>query len=180
MTRSSSIRTRRGRAGRPALVLLLALAAAACSPQRAAVPPYYADLARVDARIDAATAAQMISSYRQSNGRSALVVDPALMQAARRQAEAMAAAGDVRASLQPGNTLAARLGAAGVTPVHAVENVSAGYRTLAEAFSGWRESPSHNAVLLDDAATRMGIATAYASGSKYKVFWSLVLAGPPR
>jgi hypothetical protein len=27
-------------------------------------------------------------------------------------------------------------------------------------------------------ATRFGIATAYAPGSKYKVFWALVLAEP--
>lgn len=162
-----------------ALAGTLAALVGACTPDRAAVPPYYADLARVDAQVDAATAAQMISSYRQSNGKPPLTVDPALMQAARKQAAAMAEAGDVRASLQPGNTLKARLAAVGEPNTHAVENVSAGYRTLAEAFSGWRESPSHNAVLLDDKATRMGIATAHSSGSKYRVFWSLVLAAPP-
>ena len=27
-------------------------------------------------------------------------------------------------------------------------------------------------------ATRMGIAAAYAPGTKYKVFWSLVIAAP--
>jgi hypothetical protein len=27
-------------------------------------------------------------------------------------------------------------------------------------------------------ATRMGIAAVYAPGSKYKVFWALILAGP--
>ena len=79
----------------------LAAALGACTPDRATVPPYYADLARVDAQVDAATAAQMISSYRQSNGKPPLTVDPALMQAARKQAVAMAEAGDVRASLQP-------------------------------------------------------------------------------
>ena len=61
-----------------------------------------------------------------------------------------------------------------------MENASAGYRTLAEAFSGWRDSPKHNAVMLDGRATRMGIATAYSPGSKYRVFWSLVLAAPPQ
>ncbi|MHC5655536.1 CAP domain-containing protein [Stappia sp. ICDLI1TA098] len=165
----------------PASAAALALVAGllvACTPDRVSVPPYYADLARVDARIDSATAAQMISTYREKNGKGALTVDPVLMQVARRQAEAMAAANDVRASLLPGNTLKARLASTGETKTYAVENVSAGYRTLAEAFSGWRESPRHNEVLLDGKATRMGIATAYASGSKYKVFWSLVLAGP--
>jgi uncharacterized protein YkwD len=59
----------------------------------------------------------------------------------------------------------------------AVENVGAGYHTLAEAFSGWRDSPSHRANMLNR-GTRMGIASAYAPGSKYKVFWALILAGP--
>jgi uncharacterized protein YkwD len=47
---------------------------------------------------------------------------------------------------------------------------------LAEAFSGWRESPQHNRVLLDSRATRIGIATAYAPNSKYKVYWALAVA----
>ena len=55
-------------------------------------------------------------------------------------------------------------------------NLSAGYHTLAEAFSGWRESAPHDATMLDPRATRMGIATAYAPGSKYKVYWALLTA----
>ncbi len=57
-------------------------------------------------------------------------------------------------------------------------NLSAGYHTMAEAFSGWRESPQHNRTMLAPGATRLGIATAYAPGSKYKVYWALILAGP--
>ena len=60
----------------------------------------------------------------------------------------------------------------------AVENVSAGYHTLAEAFSGWRDSPPHNANMLAKGMKRMGIASAYAPGAKYKVFWTLILAAP--
>ena len=60
----------------------------------------------------------------------------------------------------------------------AVENVSAGYHTLAEAFSGWRNSPPHRANMLNPGVTRLGIAAVYAPGSKYKLFWALILAGP--
>jgi uncharacterized protein YkwD len=60
----------------------------------------------------------------------------------------------------------------------AVENVSAGYHTLAEAFSGWRDSPPHRANMLQNGVTRMGIAAVYAPTSKYKVFWTLILAAP--
>ena len=66
----------------------------------------------------------------------------------------------------------------GEPATYAVENVSGGYRTLAEAFSGWRDSPKHNKVMLDDKVTRLGIATAYSPRAKHKVFWSLVMAGP--
>ena len=58
------------------------------------------------------------------------------------------------------------------------ENVGAGYHTLAEAFSGWRDSPSHRGNMLVPGATRMGIAAVYTPSSKYKVFWSLILAAP--
>jgi uncharacterized protein YkwD len=60
----------------------------------------------------------------------------------------------------------------------AVENIGAGYHTLAEAFSGWRDSPPHRANMLNSGVTRMGIAAVYAPNSKYKVFWALILAAP--
>ncbi len=158
--------------------LAVALLLAGCSAGPVETPPFYRDLSSPSATVDQASAATMISSYRANNGLGRVTLDPVLTRIAQRQAAAMAAAGDVKASLAPGNTLAARLATEGETKTHAVENVSAGYRTLAEAFSGWRDSPKHNAVLLDSRATRMGIATAYVPGSKYKVFWSLVMAGP--
>ena len=70
----------------------------------------------------------------------------------------------------------ARLARAGQPGAEA--NLSAGYRRLAEAFSGWRDSPPHRANMLLSGATRMGIAAVYAPGSKYKVFWALILAEP--
>jgi uncharacterized protein YkwD len=60
----------------------------------------------------------------------------------------------------------------------AVENIGAGYHTLAEAFSGWRDSPPHRANLLKANVTHMGIAAVYSPKSKYKVFWALILAAP--
>jgi uncharacterized protein YkwD len=63
-------------------------------------------------------------------------------------------------------------------PKRAAENIGAGYHTLAEAFSGWRDSKSHNANMLLAGATRMGIAAVYTPKSKYKVYWALILAEP--
>ena len=48
----------------------------------------------------------------------------------------------------------------------AVENIAAGYDTLAEAFSGWRASPEHRSNMLNPAVTKMGIAAVYAPKSR--------------
>ena len=72
--------------------------------------------------------------------------------------------------------LGKRLDASGYPATLAVENVSAGYHTLAEAFSGWRDSPPHRANMLKSGVTKLGIAASYAPNTKYKVFWTLILA----
>lgn len=150
-----------------------ALLLAACAPtQRATVPPFYQNLGSASASVDATAAADMISSYRRNHGLGAVTVDPALVRIAAAEAAATART-DKPVSADAMKT---RLVAQGVTTP--AVNASAGYRTLAEAFSGWRESPAHNRTMLDKRATRMGIATAYAPGSKYKVYWVMVMAGP--
>jgi uncharacterized protein YkwD len=134
----------------------------------------YVNMAEPGAKLDAATAASMISQYRQNNGLGPVEVDPALMSLAEAQAQVMASKNrldhDVRAPLPQ------RLTAAGYPATTAVENVSAGYHTLAEAFSGWRDSPPHRANMLKSGVTRLGIAASYAPNTKYQVFWTLILA----
>src|SRR5438067_1016080 len=119
-------------------------------------------------------AASMISQYRQNNGLGAVEIDPALIKLAEQQSLAMAVANkmdhDVKAPL------AKRLNGAGYPATLAVENVSAGYHTLAEAFSGWRDSPPHKANMLKNGVTKLGIAASYAPNTKYKVFWTLIMA----
>ncbi|MEI2386610.1 CAP domain-containing protein [Breoghania sp. JC706] len=163
---------------RLALAAGVVLLAAGCGPEAPVTPSFYVDLGHSGASVDVAAARTMISTYREKNGAPALAVDPELTKVAEAQAREMAAAQSVDVSLAKGKAARARLDAAGYPKGPVVANVSAGYRRLAEAFSGWRDSPQHNANMLDKRMTRMGIATAYAPGSKYKVFWSLVLAGP--
>ena len=137
-------------------------------------PTMYADMASAGARLDSQAAATMISQYRQNNGLGAVVVDPDLMKLAEQQSQVMASRNkldhDVKAPL------AQRLNASGYPATQAVENVSAGYHTLAEAFSGWRDSPPHRANMLKYGVTKLGIAASYAANTKYKVFWTLILA----
>jgi uncharacterized protein YkwD len=137
-------------------------------------PSMYLSMAGPGAKLDAQAAATMISLYRKNNGVGPVVVDPDLMRIAEAQSQAMASRNkldhDVKAPLPK------RLQAAGYPSSMAVENVSAGYHTLAEAFSGWRDSPPHRANMLQMGVTKLGIAASYAPNTKYKVFWTLILA----
>ena len=156
-----------------------AAALAACSstrepdPVAGGPPAFYRSLASADAKVDPVAAREMISLYRANHGLGPVTIDPVLEDAALAQSRAMAAANKLDHGVR--GPLDARLKAAGSPAGTAVENVSAGYHTLAEAFSGWRDSAPHNRNMLAKGVHRMGIATAYAPGTKYKVFWTLVM-----
>jgi uncharacterized protein YkwD len=164
--------------GKWAATLMLTLAAglAGCAETaKQEQPSFYQSLARPGAALDANAAASMISGYRANNGLAALSIDPALMKLAENQARAMADRD--RITHNPGGgAFIERLRRSGYDARVAAENISAGYHSLAEAFSGWRDSPPHRANMLLKGADRMGIAAIYVPGSKYKVFWTLIVA----
>jgi uncharacterized protein YkwD len=137
-------------------------------------PTMYLSMANGGATLDPVAAASMISLYRQNNGLGAVAVDPDLMKLADQQSEAMASRNKLDHDVK--GALAKRLGRSGYPATVAVENVSAGYHTLAEAFSGWRDSPPHKANMLQNGVTKLGISARYAPNTKYKVFWTLILA----
>jgi uncharacterized protein YkwD len=157
-----------------AIIVLLALGGCAADAPVIEQPTMYLSMANGGAKLDPVAAASMISLYRQNNSLGAVAVDPELMKLAEQQSQAMASRNkldhDVKAPL------AKRLNASGYPATVAVENVSAGYHTMAEAFSGWRDSPPHRANMLKSGVTKLGIAASYAPNTKYKVFWTLILA----
>jgi len=160
-------------------VLISAAALAGCAGDNnppAGEPSFYQSLAHADARLDANAAQSMISGYRANNGLGPVTIDPELMKLASEQAHAMAARDKL--DHDAGRPFQERIQKSGFDASVAVENISAGYHTLAEAFSGWRDSPPHRANMLNRNVTRMGIAAVYAPQSKYKVFWALILAAP--
>ena len=162
---------------RAAAAILVTLLLAGCASETPIeTPAMYVNMAEPGSRLDPVASASMISQYRQNNGLGSVEVDPALMKLAEQQSQAMASHNkldhDVKAPLPR------RLNASGYPATLAVENVSAGYHTLAEAFSGWRDSPPHRANMLKNGVTKLGIAASYAPNSKYKVFWTLILASP--
>jgi uncharacterized protein YkwD len=160
---------------RAAAAILVALLLSGCaSDAPVGQPAMYVDMASPGARLDPVAAASMISQYRQNNGLSAVEVDPDLMKLAESQSSVMASQNKLDHDAKA--PLAKRLNAAGYPASMAVENVSAGYHTMAEAFSGWRDSPPHKANMLKSGVTKLGIAASYAPNTKYKVFWTLILA----
>jgi hypothetical protein len=164
-----------------ALRIVAALAViglAGCAADReppAGEPSFYRSLAK-GGELDPGAAQSMISGYRGNNGLGAVTLDPTLMRLAEEQARAMASRDKLDHNV--GRSFDQRIRTSGFDAGVAVENVSAGYHTLAEAFSGWRDSPPHRANMLNKGVTRMGIAAVYSPKSKYKVFWALILAAP--
>jgi len=157
--------------------LLLSLALAGCSAfQLPEQPSFYRDMAEPGAQLDGEAAASMISGYRKNNGLPEVTLDPDLTRMAQAQAEFMAKRDKLEHNIK--TPFVARLKASGYGAKAAAENIGAGYHTLAEAFSGWRDSAPHRANMLLPGATRIGIAAVPAPGSKYQVYWTLILAEP--
>jgi uncharacterized protein YkwD len=155
-------------------IFALLMLAGCMSDSQPEQPTMYLSMANGGATLDPQAAASMISQYRQNNGLGKVVVDPDLMKVAEAQSAAMAGRNKLDHDVK--GPLARRLGTSGYPATVAVENVSAGYHTLAEAFSGWRDSPPHRANMLSRDVTKLGIAASYAPNTKYKVFWTLILA----
>ncbi|WP_293860418.1 CAP domain-containing protein [uncultured Alsobacter sp.] len=162
---------------RGGLALAVAVSLASCStpPVEEATPGFYRRLDE-GASLDAQGALSLINSYRVRNGLTPLALDEGLSEEARRRASTMAAADTSTWGQMPTLTAAAGRGGAQVR----AERASAGYRTVAEAFSGWRDSPPHNRVLLEPRGTRLGIAAVDRPGTKYRVYWDIIVAGPDR
>jgi hypothetical protein len=122
----------------------------------------------------AATAQAAISHYRAEHGLAAVRPDARLMQLAAEQARAMAQAGVLEHNVD--KPFSARI--VRYDPEVAVENIACGTTTFAATLEMWKHSAGHDANLRNSGVTRFGIASAPAPQSKYKVFWSLIMAAP--
>jgi uncharacterized protein YkwD len=164
------------RPARAATLCSLTLGLIGCDDKPSGQPSFYESMATADAKVDAKAAASMISGYRRNNGLGLVTLDDHLMRMAEEQARAMAKKN--KFEHDAAGPFAQRVKRSGYDAKVAVENIGAGYHTLAEAFSGWRDSPPHRANMLHSGVTKMGIAAVYSPNSKYKVFWALILAAP--
>ena len=121
---------------------------------------------------DATDVVDMISRYRREHGLSTVKTDPKLTAIAERQAKAMAASGIMDHSVA--GSFAYRISDAHLGM--ASENIAAGTKTWAETFRLWRNSPDHNANLLQSRADSIGVAVSSNNHTRYKTFWAMVIA----
>lgn len=158
--------------GKSALILLsslaLGLALGSCASNRTdSTPALYTRLDQAGQSFDPAISVAMINGYRRNHGLSPLVLDQNLSQEAQMRASAAAEAD----KSTPGEVPALKNEE---TADGKTIRVSAGYRTAAEAFSGWRDVPAHNSALLSKHATRIGLAAHYVPASRYNIYWALI------
>jgi uncharacterized protein YkwD len=155
---------------------LVALLTGCVETHPAATPVMYRSLAAPGAVVDQDTAADLFNGHRRLKGLAPLAPDPTL------ERIAADAARELASRNQPDAIVATHareaLVAAHIPTAHVAQNLSGGYYTLADAFSGWRGAPRQERTISLPGATRFGMASAYAPGSKYTVYWALVVAGP--
>ena len=57
------------------------------------------------------------------------------------------------------------------------ENIAAGRASAADVFAQWRNSPSHNAIMLSATFTAIGIGRGYDASSTYDWYWTTDFGG---
>lgn len=162
-------------------LLLAGLALAGCStvsaPTPSGVPSLYQSQSKPGARLDRQAAASMISELRRGRGLGPVTIDPALNRMAEIQATAMSRTGKLSHDSTAGS-FRERIASSGYRNGGMWENIGAGHDNLADAFTGWRSSPPHLKNMLEPNASRIGIAAVHMPGSRFEVFWALVIANP--
>jgi uncharacterized protein YkwD len=133
-------------------------------------------LVTMPGELDADEAAARISEYRAENNLPPVTIDPDLMQIATLHARRMAGANELTHALPDEGSFSQRLKDGNFETSHAVENLAGGFESLAKVLELWRESQIHSDNLLLEGVSSIGIAFAIAPKSKYKFYWSLILA----
>ncbi len=161
------------------LVGTTVLAIAGCAaPSGNPRPAFYQNLAEPGARFQPQALLSMVNGYRANNGLPPVALDPQLMSLAQGYAREIGDRARRTPTVRPDGRLEARLLQSGYRAADVEETVTAGYYTIAEAFSGWRDSPDHNATMLMRDARDMGAAAQFMPNTKYKVYWVLIMARP--
>jgi uncharacterized protein YkwD len=173
-TQAPSAHRRRFLAGLAAAVLTAKATPAFVSDAQAAFGP------RVSAaNIDLRKAERYINRVRVLHGAGPVRMEGRLIEAALRHSLMMARKGKMAHEFGPGTRFGDRIKKAGIHG-SAAENVGAGYSSIESVVDGWLRSPGHRRNLLNRKLTHIGMAAAVNPASKYRTYWTLILARPQR
>jgi uncharacterized protein YkwD len=127
---------------------------------------------------------RLINEYRQENGAGPLLLSDTLAVAAEHHSKDMAEydffAHNTEASsyYRVGSKPWDRMAAEGYTyNTIRGENLATGTETAEESFEAWRESPSHNAAMLDGRYRVIGIARVYEPDGNHAWYWTTDFGG---
>ncbi len=127
----------------------------------------------------------LINEYRVSQGLRPLLVSDAISKACDRHSSDMGAYRFVdhystggSAWFDVGASPWDRMAASGYSyKTVKGENVAAGYRTAADVLAGWKNSPAHNAVMLEPKYTVVGVSLVRVEGSPFEYYWTADFGG---
>lgn len=126
----------------------------------------------------------LINEYRQNNGLQPMILSDTLTLTSEHHSEDMAkydffAHDTVRSSYYPvGSRPWDRMAVDGYDyNTYRGENLAVGYETAEEAFEAWRNSPSHNAAMLDGNYKVVGISRLITPGSEWGSYWTTDFGG---
>lgn len=128
--------------------------------------------------LDASEALRLVNDYRNTKGLPPLTLESRATAAAEILVKDLAVH-DHMSHLGPGKAdLQKRLSMAGYRYKVAAENVCVGQRSFAEIVEAWKQSPPHSRNMLLADAKHLGVAFEYKPDTKYKTYWTLVVAAP--
>jgi uncharacterized protein YkwD len=130
------------------------------------------------AQADANEALRLINEFRAQKKLAPLSIDPQVTAAAEALAKDMAKHDRMSHTGPDGQDVGKRLTAAGYPFRIAAENVAVGQASVEETVEGWKKSGPNSRNILLAGAKHIGIAYEYKPDTKYKTFWTLVVAAP--
>lgn len=114
-----------------------------------------------------------INSYRKQHGLGTLKLSKALGAAAVHHSIDMATNDYFSHTLSNGTTWAQNIANYGYpSNSYRGENIAAGYSTASRTFTQWKNSPPHNANMLNSKFKVIGIGRKYNSSSTYGWYWT--------
>jgi uncharacterized protein (TIGR03437 family) len=116
---------------------------------------------------------KLINDYRAQSGLNPLRASAALTRAADWMSADMAARNYFNHTDSQGRDPFVRMTAFGYNyGGYRGENIAAGYNDAGRTFNLWRNSPGHNAAMLNANFNVIGISRAYVASSTYKWYWT--------